>query len=322
MALTVYAAPAEEPLTLAEVKTHLIIDPGNQEPAPIALTAALISPAAAGNVDNGAHRYLATFVTAAGETEAGIVSAVVTVVDKTVNGKVVLTAIPTGGVAVTARKLYRTAADGSTYLLLATIADNTTTVYTDNIADASLGAGAPVTNTTAATNTPDDLLLTMFIASARYAAETITRRALITQTLELTMDRLPGWELILPKPTIQSVTSISYVDTDGNTQVLNPSQYLVDLKSEPGRITPVFGLIWPVTRYQMNAVTVRYVAGYGNAAAVPDGIKNWMLMRIATLWENRQEVVIDTRITMVELPEAFIDGLLDPYRIDNFCWAT
>ena len=31
---------------------------------------------------------------------------------------------------------------GSTYYLLATIADNSTTIYTDNIADASLGAGS------------------------------------------------------------------------------------------------------------------------------------------------------------------------------------
>jgi hypothetical protein len=112
----------------------------------------------AGNVENGVHSYKVTFVTAQGETEAGTVSDGVTVVDKTVNGKVALTAIPTATYviksttavipAVTSRKIYRTTAGGSTYLLLATLSDNTTTTYTDNIADASLGAAAPSTDST------------------------------------------------------------------------------------------------------------------------------------------------------------------------------
>jgi hypothetical protein len=50
--------------------------------------------------------------------------------------------------AVTARKLYRAAVNTTTPLkLLATIADNTTTTYADSTPDASLGATAPVTDT-------------------------------------------------------------------------------------------------------------------------------------------------------------------------------
>lgn len=45
---------------------------------------------------------------------------------------------------VTARKIYRTVTSGTTYLLLTTINDNTTTSYEDNTADADLGASAPV----------------------------------------------------------------------------------------------------------------------------------------------------------------------------------
>lgn len=60
--------------------------------------------------------------------------------------------IPKGPTGTTARKLYRTVANASvTYAnlkLLATIADNTTTSYQDAIADASLGAAAPGSNTT------------------------------------------------------------------------------------------------------------------------------------------------------------------------------
>ena len=53
--------------------------------------------------------------------------------------KVELTAIPTSAnTRVTARHLYRTQAGGSVYYFLATISDNTTTTYSDNIADGSL----------------------------------------------------------------------------------------------------------------------------------------------------------------------------------------
>src|SRR5574340_1131128 len=104
--IVVVTPPATEPVTVAEVLSHCRIDASNQEPPPSAVTVALASPAVAGNVDNGAHRYLATFVTADGETQAGEVSSVVTVADKTVNGKVTVSGIPVGGNAVTARKLY------------------------------------------------------------------------------------------------------------------------------------------------------------------------------------------------------------------------
>lgn len=59
-------------------------------------------------------------------------------------GKVSVTSIPTGPAGTTARRLFRPTAGGSTYRLLTTIADNTTTTYSDNVTDGSLGAVAPM----------------------------------------------------------------------------------------------------------------------------------------------------------------------------------
>lgn len=61
---------------------------------------------------------------------------------------VALSGIAVGPAAVTARKIYRSAAGTTTPLkLVATLANNTTTTYTDTAADAALGAPAPATDT-------------------------------------------------------------------------------------------------------------------------------------------------------------------------------
>jgi hypothetical protein len=55
---------------------------------------------------------------------------------------------PVGPYGVTGRKIYRTVAGGSQLKLLTAIPDNWTTGYVDTASDGSLGANAPVSNTT------------------------------------------------------------------------------------------------------------------------------------------------------------------------------
>jgi len=265
-------APATEPVTVAELKTHLRLDSSDGEPPPTLITAALAAVPIAGNLENGTHRYLATFVTADGETDAGLATAVVTVTDKTVNGKIELTAIPIGGSAVTARKIYRQFNSAGTFKLQSTIANNTATTATDNVANASLGADAPSTNTTA------DSQLTAWNISAREYGETFTHRGFITQTWD---DKRAGFPcdgvIWLPKAPLISVTSVTYLDTAGISQTWSNTLYTVDAPSGPkarmGCLVPNYGEVFPSTREIVNAVTIRFVAGYGAAAAVPSLIK-------------------------------------------------
>ncbi len=93
----------------------------------------------------GAYTYKITFVTVIGETNGGTTSAVVNPNTDKVN----LTNIPIGPTGTTARKIYRTAAGGvdGTQKLVTTLADNSTTTYTDSTADGSLGVLVPSTNT-------------------------------------------------------------------------------------------------------------------------------------------------------------------------------
>jgi hypothetical protein len=129
------------PTQKLEVNGNIRLD---QVAAPAAPTVAI--NAVAGNL-TGAYYYSISFVTASGETETGALSASVSPSAQQIN----LSAIPTSPDArVTSRNIYRTTSGGSYFLmqLLATIANNTTTTYTDNLADASLGAAENRINTT------------------------------------------------------------------------------------------------------------------------------------------------------------------------------
>lgn len=271
MTFKVVTAVTTEPVSVAEAQAHCRIDSAALEPAPGAITCALASPAVAGNVDNGAHRYLATFQTAEGETHAGVISAAVTVADKTANGKVSLTAIPLGGALVTSRKLYRTAAGGSSYLLLATIANNTATTYTDNIADSALGAEAPTVNTTA------DPEMAAIITGAREFAEHYTGRALAPQTLEMALDAFPEDEIELELPPVATITHVKYTDTDGAEQTVDSADYTLSLYGESRVLSLAYDTDWPDTRDIRDAVRVRYVTGY---TTCPKAAKQGILLEI------------------------------------------
>lgn len=308
MSFVVSTPPAVEPLTVAEAIAHLRLDESNQEPPPGAAVATLGS--GAGAVDDGVHRYAVVFGTADGTTQLGTVGDPVTVVDKSVNGIVELTSIPIGGAIVTYRRIYRTTAGGDTFYLLTTLANNTATTYTDNTADVALGASAPTENTTL------DPLIARFITTARQLAESELGRYLITQTVDAYFDGFPDGDRRIYLPPFQTVTSIVYVDLEGVTQTLANTEYLVNDKSKPGWIEEAFGKTWPEARQQANAVRVRFVAGYGAAAAVPACVKDWMLFKINTMWETRTTFTISTgRAALTQIPSEYVNSMLDPERV-------
>lgn len=158
----------------------------------------------------------------------------------------------------------------------------------------------------------DDTLITSLITSTRQQAEHITGRAFCTQTLELLLDEFPDAVKLLMPP-IASIVSVKYIDTNGVEQTLAASAYSLDKDSEPGWLTPAYDTNWPDTRATPNAVRVRYVAGYGVAAAVPASIKSWILMAIGTLYSQREAIIIGS--TPSEVPRDFFAALLDPYWI-------
>lgn len=190
--------------------------------------------------------------------------------------------------------------------------------------------------------------LELIIGAAREHVEAYLRRALVTQTWELVLERfanenplsrppqyrdeawvIPGWAYFdylsepwqrmcerpyieLPFGTLASVTSVIYVDGTGTPQTMTPTtDYSVDTVNVPGRIRPAFGKTWPQHRQQWDAVKVQYVVGWA-VDAVPKSIQQALLMLVNKLYEHDEEVVTPAIAAEIRLP---FEALLAPHRI-------
>ena len=162
----------------------------------------------------------------------------------------------------------------------------------------------------------DDTLIAALITAATEMAEQKTGRAIMTQTLELTLDAFPE-AFELTRVPVQSVTSVKYYDTTGTQQTLSNTLYALDAADDFGfaHISPVYGGTWPTTRDQINAVAVRYVAGYADAASVPQSIKNWILLMVSTMYANRETEAYSSRAVSTTVQMQFVDRLLDRYVV-------
>lgn len=156
------------------------------------------------------------------------------------------------------------------------------------------------------TASDDDDALRLFIAAIRRKTENYLGKTLVTSTWEYKADSFSE-EIELPMSPVQSITSVSYVDTDGITQTFSNIQF--DAK---GRLKPSFNNSWPSTRDQFDAVTVTYLAGQTHAGNVDQDIKLAMLLWIGSCDISRENMLIGT--TVSEIPES-AKSILNMHRI-------
>ncbi len=150
----------------------------------------------------------------------------------------------------------------------------------------------------------DDTRITALIVSAREWVENETGRSLITQTWAAKFDAFPvGGIIKLPKAPIQSVTSVAYLDENGDTQAF--TGFTLDASGE--RLHLQYGEDWPSTQDIENAVTITFVAGYGAAAAVPESIKAAMKLKIDLLFDRPEAAYAKA------LNNAIL-SIINPYR--------
>jgi uncharacterized phiE125 gp8 family phage protein len=156
--------------------------------------------------------------------------------------------------------------------------------------------------------TDDDTLITRLIAAARARGEWHTGRAFVTQGWTLHLDAWPCDGIVeVPLPPLQAVTSIVTSARDGTTTTLDPSRYIVDTASAPARIALAANTVPPINLRAINAIAIPFIAGYGDASAVPAPIKEAILDLTAAMYTNRGELPEDLPLDAL--------ALLAPYRI-------
>ena len=163
------------------IRTNIALD-FYQVPPPPAPTLALVSGGS--NLGIGTYYYEVIYTTALGQTEYSQTTASITT--DSGDRKVLITVPVSNDARVTGRKIYRTTVGDAWYnaKLLTTIADNTTTSYTDDKTDASLGAsifyGSP--------NTTNNFIT----VTGLYAGVAGTYKALNLQPSNTTVGMLAG----------------------------------------------------------------------------------------------------------------------------------
>lgn len=157
----------------------------------------------------------------------------------------------------------------------------------------------------------DDILLGYLITAARQRAEDLTLRAFINRTLEEYFGAWPAGNVLpLSYAPLVSVTSVTYYDEDNAAAVLSSSDYLVITDTRPGAIELKPTASWPtITMRQTAPIVVRYVAGYGEAAAsTPEWYKRWLRALVASMYEFRDEISPQGQAQLARIEDQLLYG--------------
>jgi uncharacterized phiE125 gp8 family phage protein len=117
----------------------------------------------------------------------------------------------------------------------------------------------------------------------------VLRRSLTIKTLELTTDRFPDryCAIRLPLPPLRSVLSVTYVDENGDDQLLDPAVYHVVGAgiAGPGCILLAHDQTWPSTRRQRDGIRIVYTAGHDSFAPVPEALRHSLILAVQGLYD-------------------------------------
>lgn len=157
----------------------------------------------------------------------------------------------------------------------------------------------------------EDGRIDALIKAARIEVENRTGRALVTQGWRIVRDCVPsGGILRLAPAPVASVTAVTAYGSDGTPRVLSPEEYEVDTASAPGRLK--FAAGGPCCTRAMNGIEVDLTCGYGGPAAVPEPLKQAVLMLAAYWFEQREAALVGA---VAEPVAEGVGALLAPYRL-------
>lgn len=157
------------------------------------------------------------------------------------------------------------------------------------------------------THSDEDALITGVLVAAVRAVEARGGLALIPQAWRLTLDAVPEETLFLPLSPVASLDAVAVIDGAGDPQAVAASLYDAVLGAAP-RIRPAGP--WPLPSPALGGVRIDFTAGYADADAVPDPLKQAVMLLAAHLYETR-EAAGERRV--YSFPQT-VDALMAPFR--------
>lgn len=181
----------------------------------------------------------------------------------------------------------------------------------------------------------DDALVRVFIDAAESYFEEQTGRQVLTATREAWLDAFPfvggsglDARIELPHPPLQSVVSVSYIDSDGTLQSFDDGAspptplYAVSAPAGPyarrGCVEPIAGGVWPIARTQTGAVRIRYTCGYGSTPAdVPDLVRGILCFLVGHFDTFRSAVHESSRGNVIVVPYG-VQMMMDGFKYSAY----
>lgn len=158
----------------------------------------------------------------------------------------------------------------------------------------------------------DDQILGMIRGATKWAEHQLHWK-LCTQTWKYYLDTWPNYSyegdeptiIRVPYPPLQSVTHVKYYNgSNVLTTLTENTDYWVDTVSYPGRIRPING--WPSLYSRMNPIEIQFVCGFDSADDIDEDIKDAIYLRLADLYEYRQDSIIGTVNKNTETAESLL----------------
>lgn len=149
-------------------------------------------------------------------------------------------------------------------------------------------------NDTAVDSKVDSLIL----AATAYVSgpDGVLGKALISQTWSVSVPCAGrNGRIEIPLTPVQSVKSIKYFDPEGNEQTLTVDNFHLFGDEDRAYIEPKSGTVWPGVYDRPDAITITFVAGFGDSAEfVPENVKQAIRLLCCHWFENREAVVVGT----------------------------
>ena len=154
------------------------------------------------------------------------------------------------------------------------------------------------------TGTADDTLIESYIKTARQFIENYAKVSILTQTWQVsfTPDELiapvgsdiPD-RITLPRPPIQSVNAVTFLDDSGTTTTLTVT---TDYRFEGEDVI----FVSPEAAGTIGRYTIDYTAGYADTSIIPDPFLIGIRIAATSHYENRESFVIPPGIRQLVGP--------------------